>query len=472
MKSQLDLLAMTAQGIAAQVQSEAISAVDVTKAALNRITKLNGRYNAFIHVASDSALAEAREVDRAIRSGKQMPMAGVPLAVKDSFTTQGAPTTNGSPGTDRFSMDQDAEAIARLRKAGAILVGKASMHEFAYGFTGENPHYGDARNPWETTKIPGGSSSGCGIALATGMALAGVGGDTGGSVRLPAALCGIVGLKVTYGRVSRHGGIPLSWTMDTVGPMTRSVADAALMLNVMAGPDPKDPTTTAAPPLPDTLISESTDLTGIRIGIPADHFFDLAEPMVAGAVQSAVEVLRGLGATVIEVPFPRVDLARAAHRAIIFPEAARAHESIARDNNSAIGQEVRGSLLAGLFVSGDHYLKAQQARRLVLGSYAKVWESIDVLATPTSPITATPIGDRTLKVNGQEIPLVYLYLDHTMQFNLTGQPALSVPCGFSDQGLPIGLQLVGRHWEEATLLRVGGAYESSTHWTETRPPGI
>ncbi|WP_169977519.1 amidase [Tautonia rosea] len=469
----LDLTQTNAQAIAQRVNTGELKAVEVVRAALDRIEAHNDRLRAFITVTADQAMAEAEAVDRAVDTGQSFPLAGVPLAVKDGFWTKGVPTTNGSKALLDFVPEADAEAVARLRKAGCVLVGKSLMHEYAYGFTSENPHFGNARNPWAPDRVPGGSTGGGAVALAAGMALASVGGDTGGSVRQPSALCGVVGLKVTYGRVSRHGGIPLSWSMDTVGPMARTVGDAALMLAVMAGPDPKDPATVSAPALADPLLRAGAGgLQGLRIGVPTGHSFDVAEPEVAASVRDAIEVLRGLGANVVEVAFPGPELPRAAHRAIIFTEATAAHEATARQRNNGLSDEIRNLLLAGLFLTGDRYLDAQRLRRLVIEQYRQLWRSFDVLALPTSPIVATPIGVQEVEAGGQRTPLVQLYLDHTLPLNLTGQPALSVPCGFSASGLPIGLQLVGRPWDEATLLRVGVAYESATHWTERKPPGL
>jgi aspartyl-tRNA(Asn)/glutamyl-tRNA(Gln) amidotransferase subunit A len=469
----IDLTQTNAREVARRVNAGDLKAVEVARAALDRIEAHNDRLRAFITVTAEQAMADAEAVDRAVEAGRSFPLAGVPLAVKDGFWTEGVRTTNGSNALLDFVPEADAEAVARLRKAGCLLVGKTLMHEYAYGFTSQNPHFGDARNPWDPDRVPGGSTGGGAVALAAGMALAAVGGDTGGSVRQPSALCGVVGLKVTYGRVSRHGGIPLSWSMDTVGPMTRTVEDAALMLSVMAGADPKDPTTLPAPALPDPIAPDGAgDLRGLRIGMPTGFFFDLAEPEVAASVRDAVEVLRGLGASIVEVPFPAPDLARAAHRAIIFAEAAAAHEATARQRDNGLSDDIRNLLLAGLFLTGKQYLDGQRVRRVAIDQYRDLWRSFDVLATPTSPIVATPIGVQEAEAGGRMRPLVQLYLDHTLPFNLTGQPALSVPCGFSRSGLPIGLQLVGRPWDEATLLQVGASYQAATHWTDRVPPGL
>jgi Asp-tRNA(Asn)/Glu-tRNA(Gln) amidotransferase A subunit family amidase len=343
------------------------------------------------------------------------------------------------------------------------------MHEMAYGFTSRNPHYGDCRNPWDLERIPGGSSGGNGAALATGMVLAAVGGDTGGSNRQPAALCGVVGVKVTYGRVSRHGGIPLSWSMDTVGPMARAVGDAAALLQVMAGYDPKDPTT-RRDTVPDYLGALAGGLKGLRIGVPHDQFLALMEPDVGAAIQDALGVLKQAGATLVDVRFPPLDPVVGAHRAIIFSEASAAHEELIRTRAGELSDEVRPLLQAGLFLTATQYLAAQQARRKTIAAYRALWRSFDVLVTPTSPIAAPPIGATTHRFGDKEVPLVRVFLDLTLPFNLTGQPAISVPCGFTRGGLPIGLQLVGRPFDEATLFRAAAAYESATNWHSRTPP--
>lgn len=469
----IDLIATNARDLADRVRRREVAAVEVTRAALERINGLNEQLHAFITITADAALAEAERIDRVIAAGESLPLAGLPLAVKDSFWVQGVRCTNGSKLLADFQPTEDAEAVARLRKAGCVVVGKANMHEFAYGFTSRNPHHGDCKNPWDTTRIPGGSSGGNAVALATGMALGAVGGDTGGSVRQPAALCGVVGLKVTYGRVSRYGGFPLSWSMDTVGPMARNVADAAALLRVMAGPDPKDGST-ATRDVPDDLAATEAEgdrpLKGLRVGVPHNHFLELVEPDVGAAIQDALGVLGQLGATLVEVTMPSLDRVVGAHRAIIFSEASAAYEDLIRSRAGEWSDEVHGLLKSGLFLTATQYLGAQQARQKIVADFRALWKSFDILVTPTSPIAATPIEATTAKLGDQEIPLVRLFLDLTLPFNLTGQPALSVPCGFTKAGLPVGLQLVGRPFDEATLLRAGSAYEAATDWGARVPP--
>ena len=467
----IDLTTMTARTIAESVRRRELTAVAVAQAALERIGLLNETLRAFITITRDEAIAAAERVDQQVAAGRgnDLPLAGVPMAIKDSFWTKGVRTTGGTKVLADFVPTEDATAVARLKAAGCVLVGKSLMHEMAYGFTSRNPHYGDCHNPWDLARIAGGSSGGNAVALATGMALAAVGGDTGGSNRQPAALCGVVGVKVTYGRVSRHGGIPLSWSMDTVGPMSRTVGDAAALLQVMAGFDPKDPTT-RRDPVPDYLAALAVGLKGLRIGVPHDHFMAVMEPDVGAAIQDALGVLKQAGATMVDVAFPPLDPVIGAHRAIIFSEAAAAHEELIRTRAADLSDEVRPLLQSGLFLTATQYLGAQQARRKTIAAYREIWRSFDVLITPTSPIAAPPIGATTARLGDKDIPLVRLFLDLTLPFNLTGQPAISVPCGFTKSGLPIGLQLVGRPFDEATLFRAAAAYESATDWHSRIPP--
>jgi Asp-tRNA(Asn)/Glu-tRNA(Gln) amidotransferase A subunit family amidase len=467
----IDLTTQTARTIAESVRRRELTAVAVTQSALERIEQLNRTLRAFITVTRDLALAAAAEVDRKIAAGQgnELPLAGVPLAVKDSYWTKGIRTTGGTKVFANFVPDEDATVVARLKAAGCVVVGKSAMHEMAYGFTSRNPHYGDCLNPWDTTRIPGGSSGGNAAALASGMVLAAVGGDTGGSNRQPAALCGVIGVKVTYGRVSRYGGIPLSWSMDTVGPMSRTVGDSAALLQVTAGHDPKDPATRRGA-VPDYLAALAGGLRGIRIGVPHDQFMAMMEPDVGAAIQDALGVLKQNGATLVDVRFPSLEPVVGAHRAIIFCEAAAAHEELIRTRAAELSDEVRPLLQSGLFLTASQYLGAQQARRNVIAAYRSLWRSFDVLVTPTSPIAAPVIGTTTARLGGNDIPLVRAFLDLTLPFNLTGQPAISVPCGFTRGGLPIGLQLVGRPFDEATLFRAGAAYEAATEWHSRKPP--
>jgi aspartyl-tRNA(Asn)/glutamyl-tRNA(Gln) amidotransferase subunit A len=467
----IDLTKQTARGISEAVKRRELTAVAVTESALDRIGRLNDTLRAFITVTRDEALAAASEVDRKVAAGEaaNLPLAGVPVAIKDSFWTKGIKTTGGTKVLANFIPSEDATAVARLKAAGCVVVGKSLMHEMAYGFTSQNKHYGDCRNPWNTALIPGGSSGGNAVALATGMVLGAVGGDTGGSNRQPAALCGIVGMKVTYGRVSRYGGIPLSWSMDTVGPMTRNVADAAAMLRVMAGHDPKDPAT-RRDMVPDYEQSLNAGLKGLKIGVPHNRFMERMEPEVGSAIQEALEVLKRQGATLVDVSFPSLDAVVGAHRAIIFSEASAAHEKMVREHAGLFADDVHINLMGGLFLTATQYLAAQQARRKIIAAYREIWTRFDLLVTPSTPIVATKIGATSVTLGGVDIPLVRAFLDVTLPFNLTGQPAISIPCGFTKASLPIGLQLVGRPFEEAKVFQAAAAYEAATDWHKRVPP--
>jgi aspartyl-tRNA(Asn)/glutamyl-tRNA(Gln) amidotransferase subunit A len=358
----------------------------------------------------------------------------------------------------------------RLREAGAVLLGKLNMHEFAYGPTGLNPHYGTSRNPWDGSRMPGGSSSGSGVAVAAQLAAGALGTDTGGSVRIPAALCGIVGLKPTYGRVSRAGVIPLAWSLDHVGPMTRTVADAALLLHVLAGRDPADPST-ADVPVPDYRRALTGDIRGLRLGLPRALFFDHLDPEVRAAVESAALSLQGLGASVEEVSLPRMPHAAPASFAIIAAEAAAYHEPYLRHRAADYGADVRARLTAGQFVLATQYLKAQRARRVVRADVDAALTRVDAFLLPTTPIPAPPLAAREVTVDGVTEDVRWWLIRCTRPINVTGHPALSVPYGFTSGGLPIGLQLVGRHFDEATLLRIGHALEAVSPARGRRPPG-
>jgi aspartyl-tRNA(Asn)/glutamyl-tRNA(Gln) amidotransferase subunit A len=464
----IDLTTASARSVATQVTDRRTTAAEVTRAALDRIARFDPALHAFI-ATNPEAVNEAEQVDRRVAAGESLPLAGVPLAVKDSFHVKGMRTTAGSKVLKAVA-ERDATVVARLRAAGCVVVGKTSMHEFAFGFTNRNTHFGDCKNPWDPARIPGGSSGGNAVALAASLALAAVGGDTGGSIRMPAALCGIAGLKVTYGRVSRAGGLPLCWSMDTVGPMARDVGDLAALLRIMAGPDPDDPVARPGP-VPDYLGAlAQRDLRGVRIGLPHNHFFETLEPDVAAAVHEAVETLKTLGATMVNVAVPPIEPIRGAHRAILFSEASAAYQELVRNHARDFDPDILRLLQAGHFFTAPEYLAAQQARRKIVADYRKLWAAFDVLIAPTSPIAATPIEATTVNLGGQERELVLAYLDHTLPFNLTGQPSLAIPCGFTQQGLPVGFQVVGRPFDEQLLFRVGACYQTATTWHNRRPP--
>lgn len=449
--------------IAAEVQAAKRQAVTVCREALGRAHALQKEYSAFILITDQLAEKQAERVDARIAKGEKLPLAGVPFAVKDLFDVEGLPTTCGSKIFARDKATADAIVVRRLVDAGAVLIGKLNMHECAFGFTGENPHYGDCKNPWNTACIPGGSSSGSAVAVALGICPFTLGSDTGGSIRHPAALSGVFGLKPTYGRVPRTGVVPLSWTMDHVGPLTRTAADAALVLKVMAGVAVADESSSRRP-VPDYSAELKESVKGLRMGVPKNWFYDDLDPSVAESVQAALEKLTGLGCKRVEVKLPYLSEVVGAHRAILFPEASSYNQPYLQNRAEEYGDNIRPLLQGGLFLPAVDYLKGQRVRRVVRREWARVFESVDFLATPASPITASKFGDTTADLPGGQKPLVRAYLDMTCPFNLSGHPALSVPCGFSKKTMPIGLQLVGKPFGEATILRAAHQYQEATEW--------
>ena len=453
-----------------QIRRRALSPVELTRTYLDRIQRQDGDRQAYITVLQAQALAGANAAEQEIaRGGYRGPLHGIPISLKDLVMTRGIRTTCGSRILREWVPDADATVATRLMAAGAILLGKLNMHEFAYGPTGVNPHYGTPKNPWDHARMPGGSSSGSGVAVAAGLTAGALGTDTGGSVRIPASLCGIVGLKPTYGRVSRAGVIPLAWSLDHVGPMTRRVADAALLLQVMAGRDPADPST-ADVPVPDYRRALEGGIRGLRLGLPKDLFFERVDPEVRAAVLGAAGSLEALGAFVEKVPLPKIPHAGPASFAIIAAEATAYHEPYLKSRAAEYGADVRARLTSGQFVLATQYLKAQRARQVIRADVDAALRRVDALLFPTTPIPAQPIEARDVTVDGFTEDVRWWLVRCTRPINVTGHPALSVPCGFTVDGLPIGLQLVGRYLDEATLLRIGHAYEAVRPARDRRPP--
>jgi aspartyl-tRNA(Asn)/glutamyl-tRNA(Gln) amidotransferase subunit A len=454
--------------IAADVQAHRRTARSVADEALAKAEKHQEKWRAFTRLTPELARRQAEQVDRMIGAGKRLPLAGVPVAVKDLIDVEGVPTTCGSKAFADEPAKTDATVVRRLVAAGAVILGKLNMHECAFGFTGENPHFGDCKNPWNAERIAGGSSSGSAVAVALGICPLTLGSDTGGSIRQPSALCGLVGLKPTYGRVSRAGVAPLSWTMDHLGPMARTVAEAALALKVLAGKDRLDEATTSRP-VPDYSAELEKPIAGTKIGIPGAWFFDALEADVAKAVEAAIAKLVELGCRRVDVKLPLLEEVVGAHRAIIFSEASSYYQPFLHDRGEKFGDDIRPLLEAGLFFPAVDYLKGERARRVIRREWAEVFDLVDCLVTPTTPIVATRFGQQTADLPGGPKPLVRAYLDLTLPFNLTGHPALSVPCGFSGDNLPIGMQLVGRPFAEETILRVAHHYQQGTEWHRRVP---
>jgi aspartyl-tRNA(Asn)/glutamyl-tRNA(Gln) amidotransferase subunit A len=483
-----ELTSLTAVEAAARIRAKLISPVELTQAYLDRIERLDGRLNSYVTVCQDEAMATARDAEGAVMAGGRLgPLHGVPMALKDLYDVAGVRTTAGAGAWAHRVPSEDCAAWERLQAAGAILLGKTHTHEWAYGTTGVNPHFGPARNPWDTERITGGSSSGSGAALGGDLCAAALGSDTGGSIRMPAALCGCVGIKPTYGRISRFGVTPLAWSLDHPGPMTRSVADAALLLGVMAGSDPCDPVALDVP-VPDYLAeigpnSHISDLSRVRVAL-LPSFVEGCDPEVRLAVETALGVLIGLGAEAVEVAVPGPAESRAAMGVIIASEATAVHDPMLREHAAEYGSDVRERLQSGYAYSAVEYLAAQRIRRRLVEQYAQALERADVLLSPAVAIPAPRIGETTITIDGRVVdtaavpsvaagaPFSYslaILSRNTHPFNLTGQPVLSLPCGFTAAGLPVGLQISGRAWDEATVLRVAHAYEQNTDWHRRRP---
>src|SRR3989475_9894027 len=441
-----------------------LSPVEITEALLRRIEALEGRVNAFITVDGDATMAAARTAANELaKSDAHATLHGMPIALKGIFGVAGVRMTAGSKILSENVPSEDAEATARLKAAGTVVLGKLNLHEFAFGATGVNPHYGAARNPWDLERITGGSSSGSGASVAAGEGAAALGTDTGGSIRIPASLCGIVGLKPTYGRVSKRGVLPLSWSLDHVGPMTRTVEDAGTILQAIAGREDAD-ASTRDEPLPEYNQTGPAGVQGLRIGVPKQFFFQNVDPEVESAVQSAIGLLADMGAVIIEVDAPLISEIPGGVTAIMLPEALAYHQKWMTERPDDYGDDVRYRLELGATFLAAHYVQAQRLREMAVAAWrAEVSSHVDLIATPTTPIAARPIEEGDLQVT-------FNLIRFTNPLNFLGVPAISVPCGFTGEGLPVGLQLVGRWWDEASVLRAAYAYEQATDWHERGPP--
>jgi aspartyl-tRNA(Asn)/glutamyl-tRNA(Gln) amidotransferase subunit A len=461
----------TLAALAARIRAREASPVEVTEACLARIATVGPRLRAFVHADAEAALRTARVREAEVKAGRTRgPLHGVPLAHKDLFVWGGRAAACGTALPEYFRAERDATAVARLEAAGAITLGRLNLSELALGPFGDNAHHGDVETPWRPGHCAGGSSSGSGAAVAAGLVYGALGTDTGGSIRLPAACCGVVGLKPTYGRVSRAGAMPLSWSLDHVGPLTRTVRDAAILLGVIAGADGRDATTSARP-VPDYATALDRPIAGLRVGVPDRFYFEGVEEEVLAAVQEAVEGLRGLGAAVVECPLPDPALLNDLANVIARCESAAIHARIVRESPHALQPAVRTRLEVGLHVSAHDYLQATRLRARAARTFVDdVFARVDVLAAPTIPEPAPALAAAKAGTPDEIVRRMGRFSRLTRPFNALGLPALSVPCGFATDGRPMGLQLVGRPFDEATLLRVGHAYEQAAGWWRRRPP--
>ena len=466
--------------------SRQISSVELTQACLDRIEAVEDRVQSFLTLTPETALAQAEAADRMLAAGEGGPLTGVPVQIKDVMCTEGVPTTCASRMLENFVPVYNATAVERLLGQGAVMLGKGNMDEFAMGSSCENSAFHPTMNPWDLERVPGGSSGGAAASVASGEAIYALGSDTGGSVRQPAALCGVVGLKPTYGLVSRYGLIAFASSLDQIGPVGRTVMDCALALNAIAGHDPHDATSVHQEPK-DYATSLGQDIKGLRLGVPEEYFVDGMEPGSRKAVDEAISALEGLGASVRPVSLPTTRYALACYY-IIAPSECSANlarydgvkygysyqdtndmwEALEKTREYGFGPEVTRRVMLGTYALSSgyydaYYLKAQQARTLIRQDFDRVFQDVDALVTPTSPVTAFKIGEKS------EDPVqMYLIDVCTLPVNISGLPGLSVPCGFSD-GLPVGLQLIGPQFSEETLLRTAHAYESATGWSKARP---
>jgi aspartyl-tRNA(Asn)/glutamyl-tRNA(Gln) amidotransferase subunit A len=455
---------------AEEIRAGIVTPGDLVDEALERIEERDGAIKAFVTITREQAYKDAAQAERELRTGlTRGPLHGIPIGVKDIIGVKGVRMTANSRVLADYIAPEDATVVELLRKAGAIIIGKTNTHEFAYG-----TYTPPTRNPWDTTRIPGGSSGGSAAAVAAAMCLGALGTDTGGSIRIPAACCGVTGLKPTYGRVSCFGVIPLSWTLDHVGPLARSAEDCALFFDAITGYDPRDPNSVSGPPgRTVTALRDGTEkndppsLQGMRIGLPRASFVDPLDPEVRQAWRTAARVLQEAGAAIIEdvdVPRPTLELYRTVQR----PEATLAHMQRGwfPARAEAYGESTRRHLSEGQKISAVDYLRAQEERRRFASAVRLVLQRVDTLALPTLPLPAVPADMENISIDGIPVSL----LDLTMPFNLSQLPAVSFPCGFTKTGLPIGLQVVGKPFEESTILRIAHAYQQFTDWHRREVP--
>lgn len=444
--------------LAELVKNKKVSPVEIVQELLTRIEQFNSQLNSYITTCADSALATARQAEAEIQAGHYRgALHGIPVSHKDLSWTKGVRTTAHSKTLLEFIPETNATHVERLEKAGMVLLGKTNTTEFACG---DMHLFGKSCNPWDITRSSGASSGGSANAVAAGLAVAATGTDTGGSTRVPASFCGVVGVKATFGRVSRYGIFPLSYTMDSVGPITRTVADAALMLNAMSGCDPLD-SSTSHETVPDFTSSLRQGIKGLVLGVPEHYFFEGLEPAVAKATEAALKQLESLGAKLQVVRLPMAADLSAAANILVMGEAFSQHAARLREGAQGYGPKARRRICSGAFFSSAEFLQAAQIRTLWIRELGTVMRQVDALITPTLPFTAFSV--ETWEDNPPDTSWA------TRHFNFSGHPAMTVPCGFDEQGLPIGLQIVANAFDEATMFRVGHAYEQTTKWYERRP---
>jgi aspartyl-tRNA(Asn)/glutamyl-tRNA(Gln) amidotransferase subunit A len=465
----------TIEELSALLAKRKISPVELTEHFLRRIERYNARLNAYLTVTAEHALDAARRAEKELGrrhgpAGRRRPLLGIPITLKDNIWTRGIRTTAGSMVLRDFVPAEDATVVRKLSRAGAILLGKTNLHEFAYGVTSNNAHYGAVHNPWALDRIPGGSSGGSAVAIAAGLCTASVGTDTGGSIRIPSAMCGIVGLKPTFGRVSVFGTVPLAPAFDHVGPLARSAADAAILLGLLAGRDPLD-TTSSTHRVEDFSAALRKPLRKFRLGRPREYFWEKLDGEVRRATEAAVRDMEKHGATVREISLPHLSESAEAAANISLAETRYGHETAGYFPAHAeeYSEEVRQRIEASGKVLATQYLAALDVQKRVRADFDAAFREVDAIVAPTAPVPAPPIGAESVDVNGEQIGVRAALVGMNRPANFTGHPAISVPCGFTRDGLPVGLQLIGRSFDESTLLRIAFAYERAHDWRSRHP---
>ncbi|MCC6545347.1 MAG: Asp-tRNA(Asn)/Glu-tRNA(Gln) amidotransferase subunit GatA [Nitrospirae bacterium] len=483
----MDLYKLTIHELHDLLKKKEVSAKEITESVFSRIDEVEDKVRAYVLLCADKAFEQAKTSDRIIHDKEDFPiLTGIPIAIKDNMCTEGIQTTCASRILQGFRPPYTADVIERLKTRGYVHTGMTNMDEFAMGSSTENSSYRVTRNPWDITRVPGGSSGGSAAAVAAGECIASLGSDTGGSIRQPAALCGVVGLKPTYGRVSRYGLVAFASSLDQIGPLTKDVTDCAIMLNAISGHAPMD-STSADLPVPDYKAMLGRDIKGLKLGIPREYFISGMNPSVDSSLREAVRVFERLGAVIEEISLPHTEYAVATYYIIATAEASsnlarydgakyglRTKDSdnlidmYMKTRDEGFGPEVKRRIMLGTYVLSAgyydaYYKKAQQARTLIKGDFDKAFERVDAILTPTAPTPAFKIGEKT------EDPLqMYLSDIFTISANLAGIPAISIPCGFTEDNLPVGLQILGRHFDEERVLQTAYAYEQATEWHKIR----
>ncbi|MGC0365908.1 aspartyl-tRNA(Asn)/glutamyl-tRNA(Gln) amidotransferase subunit A [Rhodococcus sp. 27YEA15] len=464
-----ELLSKSATEVGELIRTKQVSPVDLTRALLEHAHSRNDEINAYVSFRDDAAIAEAQRAEKEIIAGQHRgPLHGVPMALKDNLYVAGEVTTMASKIHGNFVSEDDASVVSKLRDAGIVLTGKLNMHEYAWGIDNNSPHFGAVHNPWNLDKVPGGSSGGSGAAVAADMSFSTLGTDTAGSIRIPSSACGLVGLKPTHGRVAKFGCYPLAWTLDHIGPMAKTVADAAVMLQAIAGFDHRDPTSVDVP-VDDYAGALGGDPSNLVIGIEEEYFFRDVDSEVERLVRARIEDLVARGATVKKVSIPALRYSEWTELATSLSEASAIHHQDLIDRPEDLGADIRFLFYLGELFSSVDYLQAQQARRQIKKEFAVALADVDVIVAPTLPVMAPDIGSAVADLNGSPVDLVQNFIRFTGPSNLTGLPALTVPAGLNG-GLPVGLQIIGKAFDEATVLRVGELVEESNPLQGKRAP--